>query len=628
MDFADDGTRVLQREIDIADGSSGPSAEARDPSVPLEIFYELERTAAFVRDGGFLRVALQFPDNLLHESAEVLWRLQTLFKRHGMDPLLFVSGDTSYGACCVDEISAQHFGADAIVHYGRACLTPTAARIPVLFVFGAQPVDVAAAAAAIVHVLEAAAQPPIPPATEVQVAKSATTAAAAAVTAPLLKLQISDAAAPVVAEGNATSGTEVVGMPLIILYDVAYAHSIANVVSGVPEPLRQRLRPGRAAEHCCCRHTAPSAHPCSSATQTGAHEESGTLSSAQEGTGCCGGRCGVHQSTALGWAAAPAGQEQEEEARACQHCGASGNHGSAAARSPLSAGHAGNDIVIVGLTVQGITEAMLHQCSVLYIGGEGRRLSNVLMRCAGCVGRWSYDPRQPGGTLDGKQRTGRLREEVAGANRDLMRRYHQIQRAKEASVIGIVGAGMGVAGSSDIMRSLRAAVEDAGRKAYTFAVGRVNAAKLGNFAGVEAFCLVACAESSLLDTHDFPVPIVTPLELQIALGLREWDGFYSTDISDLARNPLTHRLSASSDGDPDAPFFSLVSGGYRGVVGDREVNNSGQEDAHGVLSKFVSPAAEFLMSREYRGLERKAGESEVHAAVDGAVGIASDYGGV
>ena len=38
--------------------------------------------------------------------------------------LLFVLGDTSYGACCVDEVAAQHLSADVIVHYGRTCLSP------------------------------------------------------------------------------------------------------------------------------------------------------------------------------------------------------------------------------------------------------------------------------------------------------------------------------------------------------------------------------------------------------------------------------------------------------------------------------------------------------------------------
>jgi diphthamide biosynthesis enzyme Dph1/Dph2-like protein len=29
----------------------------------------------------------------------------------------------SLGSCCVDEVAAQHVDADAVVHYGRACMS-------------------------------------------------------------------------------------------------------------------------------------------------------------------------------------------------------------------------------------------------------------------------------------------------------------------------------------------------------------------------------------------------------------------------------------------------------------------------------------------------------------------------
>ena len=45
-----------------------------------------------------------------------------------------ILGDTSYGECCVDEVAAEHLGADGVIHFGRTCLTPTQ-RLPVLFVY-------------------------------------------------------------------------------------------------------------------------------------------------------------------------------------------------------------------------------------------------------------------------------------------------------------------------------------------------------------------------------------------------------------------------------------------------------------------------------------------------------------
>ena len=37
-------------------------------------------------------------------------------------PIHCLTGD-SLGSCCVDEVSAQHVDADAVVHYGRACMS-------------------------------------------------------------------------------------------------------------------------------------------------------------------------------------------------------------------------------------------------------------------------------------------------------------------------------------------------------------------------------------------------------------------------------------------------------------------------------------------------------------------------
>lgn len=65
------------------------------------------------------QVALQFPDMLLPDAAEVAAHIEM----HTNTPT-FVMADTSYGSCCVDEVAAQHADADAIIHFGRSCLSP------------------------------------------------------------------------------------------------------------------------------------------------------------------------------------------------------------------------------------------------------------------------------------------------------------------------------------------------------------------------------------------------------------------------------------------------------------------------------------------------------------------------
>lgn len=41
----------------------------------------------------------------------------------------------------MDEIAAERVGADCIVHYGRACLSPSK-RLPLMYVFERKPLDV------------------------------------------------------------------------------------------------------------------------------------------------------------------------------------------------------------------------------------------------------------------------------------------------------------------------------------------------------------------------------------------------------------------------------------------------------------------------------------------------------
>ncbi|TGZ79660.1 diphthamide biosynthesis protein [Ascodesmis nigricans] len=108
--------------------------------------YEIARTVKELNSAPYRRIALQFPDSLLTDSSRVYGLLDAALnpsntttdetKRH-----LFILADTSFAACCVDEIAAQHASADVLVHYGRACLSPTT-RLSVIYVFTSQPLDI------------------------------------------------------------------------------------------------------------------------------------------------------------------------------------------------------------------------------------------------------------------------------------------------------------------------------------------------------------------------------------------------------------------------------------------------------------------------------------------------------
>lgn len=158
----------------------------------LADIYEISRTAKEIGEGGWKRIGLQFPDHMLCDAPRVVQLLEkelaslpqppppttstsepqststtscsepstTNNGQCGRDaqqngtgcgcgkqvpvPLpadsrpktrrVYVLADTSYSACCVDEIAAEHVNADVVVHYGRSCLSPTS-RLPVIYVF-------------------------------------------------------------------------------------------------------------------------------------------------------------------------------------------------------------------------------------------------------------------------------------------------------------------------------------------------------------------------------------------------------------------------------------------------------------------------------------------------------------
>jgi len=107
--------------------------------------YEIARTAAEIKEQNWSRIALQFPDAMLADAPWVVAALERELEKleeskDKQKRRLYILADTSYSSCCVDEIAAEHVDADAVVHYGRACLSPTA-RLPVLHIFTRQNLD-------------------------------------------------------------------------------------------------------------------------------------------------------------------------------------------------------------------------------------------------------------------------------------------------------------------------------------------------------------------------------------------------------------------------------------------------------------------------------------------------------
>ncbi|PHH61699.1 hypothetical protein CDD81_8044 [Ophiocordyceps australis] len=116
--------------------------------------YEIERTVAQILQGRWTRIALQFPDEMLVDAPHVAQNMRRELlvslddAQEDKEPRIHILADTSYSACCVDEVAAEHVDAEVVVHYGRTCLSPTS-RLPVIHVYTRHELDMEASLARI-----------------------------------------------------------------------------------------------------------------------------------------------------------------------------------------------------------------------------------------------------------------------------------------------------------------------------------------------------------------------------------------------------------------------------------------------------------------------------------------------
>ncbi|ORY66992.1 putative diphthamide synthesis protein-domain-containing protein [Pseudomassariella vexata] len=342
--------------------------------------YEIARTATEIREKGWKRVALQFPDAMLADAPWVVGALDRELAKLGP---LYILADTSYSACCVDEIAAEHADADVVVHYGRACLSPTS-RIPVLHIFTRQVLDYDQ----VVQYFE-----------------------------------------------KEFSEKE---DKIIVMADVMFQEHV--------EPICNILRQKRY----------------------------------------------------------------------------SGVIGTAIVRDPT--GVIPNRKIILGegqdtVVAEGCTGPDLHDHHLFHISTPPRSLLLTLSSRLTSL-RIYPTPSSPYNTPselpDPSATPGILR-----------RRYALVIRLATASIIGILVNTLSVKNYLPTITKLKEQIAAAGKKSYTIVVGKLNAAKLANFAEIDGWVVVGCWESGLVEQDGLWKPVITPFELSMALAGDEeriWDG--------------------------------------------------------------------------------------------------------
>jgi diphthamide biosynthesis protein 2 len=420
--------------------------------------YEIERTAREVREGGWKRIALQFPDHMLCDAPRVfdflLKELDRLpvskntgenvenltkeiqeldvakqeSKKGRVRERLFILADTSYGACCVDEIAAEHVDADVVVHYGRSCLSPTA-RLPVIYVFTTHklPLD------------------PLMRAFEETFPKKDT--------------------------------------KIVLMADITYLDHLPQALERIKSLGYENV-------------FAP----------TIIHDPSSLLPNRT-----------VPPQVASG-------------------------------------------------------EDSLNSYQLFHISDPP---PSLLLTLSSRVASMYIYPTAPSTTLS-------PRALEAQTSRLLRRRYATLTSLNTWPIFGILINTLSVKNYLPTISVIQAQIAAAGKKSYTFVVGKVNAAKVANFSEIGGWVVIGCWESSLIESTDFYRPIITPFELKLALmsdeeriWTGEWNGDFSEIIKDSVSAPSIQQKSNADEHTPNGemdefdedddsapPEFDLRTGRY------------------------------------------------------------------
>ncbi|KAI5965639.1 DPH2 [Candida pseudojiufengensis] len=94
-------------------------------------YYSIEELIKVLKNSKYEKITLQFPDELICDSATIVHILQEQLP----NLKFWILADTSYSSCCVDEVAAEHVNSDLVIHFGDACLNEVA-KINAIYVLG------------------------------------------------------------------------------------------------------------------------------------------------------------------------------------------------------------------------------------------------------------------------------------------------------------------------------------------------------------------------------------------------------------------------------------------------------------------------------------------------------------
>ena len=265
----------------------------------------------------------------------------------------------------------------------------------------------------------------------------------------------------------------------------------------------------------------------------------------------------------------------------------------------------------------GTVTTILGQRVLWYIGDKKKQLMNIMLRL-GNTPIVAYFPS-----------SGIVQTMKGQESREFMERYGGVSKVRDAEIVGIIVGSMGLNETTTraLIQRLEKLIRSAGKKHYTFIMGRLNEAKLCNFPEVDIYCLLCNEDDAVIKPKTFHVPVITPYELELGLGAHAWSSTYLStfshvygemDVDMLVNEVLKNRPEDASEKESEDHLVNA------GKMLSREMINIEEKR---MVESFQSAAADRLILREYQGMEFEipSGSSKILGVNPGKFGIASEY---
>ena len=109
-------------------------------------------------------------------------------------------------------------------------------------------------------------------------------------------------------------------------------------------------------------------------------------------------------------------------------------------------------------------------------------------------------------------------------DRILRRRFAAIELARGARVFGVMLCLFPGQMRKRLAVSIRKMLQEAGKEAYLLAARRFDPESVAHL-GLDALVSTGCSRIALDDTARYPIPVLSPPELEIVLGKRKWEEY-------------------------------------------------------------------------------------------------------